>query len=103
MLPGAEFHAVQHQVVALRAHRQAHFVRRILELGDVFLDDSGEGMLRADHRLFRGIPFKEREARDPREFPAVLGNQFQLLREQQAQLPGDQRGSIGAGNLFLGA
>ena len=59
----AQFHAVQHQVVAFRTHREAHFVGGVFEFRNVFLDDPREGMLRADHGFVRGAPFEERESR----------------------------------------
>ena len=55
---GAQFDAVQNQVVAFRTHREAHFVGSVFELRNVFLDDSREGMLRADDALVGRTPFK---------------------------------------------
>ena len=55
----AQFDAVQHQVVAFRAH----FPRSGLEFFQVFVDDSGEGMLRADPGLVGLAPFKQAESR----------------------------------------
>src|SRR5579862_922574 len=68
----AEFNAVQHEVIAFRTHGQAHFVGRVLELGNILLHDAREGMLRADYRFFRRAPFKKREARNPQKLPAVF-------------------------------
>src|SRR5581483_977075 len=62
---GAEFIAVEHEVVALRAN----FPRRGFELVEVLVHDACEGMLRADPGFVRLAPLKERESGDPQEFP----------------------------------
>ena len=62
---GAELIAIQNEVVAFRTH----FPGRRFELFQVFIDDAGEGMLRA-HPGFVGLaPFEQRKACEPQEFP----------------------------------
>src|ERR1700676_4032510 len=99
---GAQFRAIEDEVVALRAHRQAHFIGGVLQFRNIFLDDPGKGMLRADDRLVGPTPFKQRESGDPQEFPAICGDEFQLLRKQKTHLPRNQCGGIRAGELFFG-
>src|SRR5882724_7897019 len=78
---GTQFGAVQDEVVAFRTHREAHFVRSVFELRHVFLDDPGEGMLRAGDAFVGRTPFKQRESGDPQKFPAVFWDQLKLLGE----------------------
>src|SRR6266852_5981692 len=96
---GAQFGAVQDEVVAFRTHREADVIGDVLEFRNVFLDDPGEGMLRAHDALVGRAPFEQRKTRNPQKFPAIFRYYFKLLREEEAHLPRNQRGSIGAGNL----
>ena len=81
----AEFVAVEHEIVALRAA----FPWRGFELVDIFFVNSRERMLRAHPALVGFAPFKKREAGDPREFPFAAVDQIQFVAEMEANLPGD--------------
>src|SRR5690349_15534954 len=96
---GAEFVAVEDKVVAFRAH----FPRRGFELFEIFVDDPGEGMLRADPGFVILAPFKERKAGDPEKFPLGAIDLFKRFAEIQAQLTGDERGGFGPLDLLSGA
>src|SRR5277367_4955239 len=61
----AKLDAIEHQIVALRAA----LPRRGFQLVEVFLDDPGKRMLRANPTLVALAPFKEREAGNPGELP----------------------------------
>ncbi len=97
MLPGAQLDAVEHEVVALRAA----LPRRGFQLVEIFLDDPGEGMLRADPALVALAPFKEREAGDPGEFPFGAVNQIELVAEVQANLARNTKRGVGVRDLFF--
>src|SRR6267142_259979 len=62
---GAELVAVEDEVVAFRTD----LPRRGFEFLQIFIDDSGERMLRADPSFVGLAPFEQREAREPQEFP----------------------------------
>src|SRR5262249_15959855 len=94
----AKLVAVQDDVIALGAH----FPRRGLELLEVFVDDSGERVLRADPLLVGFAPLKEREASDPQKLPLRTIDRVQRVAEIQAQLAGYERGSFRAFDLLLG-
>src|SRR5437879_9819309 len=94
---GAQLDAVQHQVVALRAH----FPRRGLELVQVLLDDSSKRVLRAHPAVFGLAPLKQGKTSEPEKLPAVFRDEFQLLGQVQAQLPGNQRRGFGAFDLLF--
>ena len=87
---GAELVAVEDEVVAFGAH----FPRRGFELFQIFVDDAGEGMLRADPGFVVLAPFKEREAGDPEKFPLRAVDQAERFAELQTHLPGDERGGF---------
>src|ERR1700678_2641935 len=80
--PGTQFDAVEHKVVALRTA----LPWRGFQLVEIFLDDPGEGGLRAHPPLVALAPFKEREAGNPREFPSGTVNQIELVAQIQAHL-----------------
>ena len=62
---GAKLVAVEDEVVSFGAH----FPGGGLKFFQVFIDDAGEGMLRA-HPGFVGLaPFEQRKACEPQEFP----------------------------------
>ncbi len=94
---GAELVAVKNEVVALRAH----FPRRGFELFQIFVDDAGEGMLRADPGFLVLAPFKERKAGDPQKFPLRAVNQAKRFAELQTNLPGNERGGFRSFDLLL--
>src|SRR5208283_2602661 len=94
---GAEFVAVEHEVVALRTD----FPRRGLKFFEVFVDDSGERMLRAHPRFVVLAPVKERKLRDPQEFPLRFVDLAERFAELQAQLTSDQRGGFRAFDLLF--
>ena len=62
---GAKLVAVEHEVIAFRTD----FPRRGFEFVEIFVDDAGEGMLRADPGFVGFAPLKEREAGEPEVFP----------------------------------
>ena len=96
---GAQFDAVQHEVVAFGAN----FPWRRLELFQIFIDDAGEGVLGADPGLVIFVPFKERETGEPEKFPLGFVDDTQGFAKLQAQLSREQRGGFRAFDfLFRG-
>src|SRR5580692_8442232 len=79
---GAQLDAVQHQVVALGPALPGGG----FQLVQVFLEDPGERMLRADPTLVAFAPFKERKTGNPGEFPFRAVNQVELVAQVQANL-----------------
>src|SRR5438477_12362386 len=94
---GTELIAVQHEVVALRAH----FPWRSFEIFQILVHDSGERMLRADPRFVRWTPLKKGKASDPEKFPLRLINRTQSLAKIKPQLSCNQCGSFSALDFFL--
>src|SRR6267378_3011758 len=79
---GAELVAVQNEVVAFGAH----FPRRGFEFIQVFVDNAGEGMLRADPGFVGFTPLEQRKAGEPQEFPLRFVDRAERLAKMQAQL-----------------
>src|SRR5207253_7824832 len=84
---GAKLVAVQNEVVAFRAH----FPGRGFELFQVFINDAGEGVLRADPGFVRLAPFEERKTGEPQEFPLGFVDHAESFAKLQTQLSGDER------------
>src|SRR5437899_2711121 len=82
---GAELVAVQNEVVAFGAH----FPRRGFEFIQVFVDNAGEGMLRADPGFVGFTPLEQRKAGEPQEFPLRFVDHAERLAKMQAQLARD--------------
>src|SRR5260370_32278462 len=82
----AQLRAVQHQVVALRAH----VLWSGFKFVDVFFANASEGMLCRGPALFAKAPFKKGKAGQPQKFPAIFGDKVQPVAERQPHLPPDQ-------------
>src|SRR5580692_1602469 len=94
---GAEFHAIQHEVVALGAN----FPGRGLEFVEIFIDNAGKGVLSADPGFVGFAPLKKWEAGKPQEFPLRLFDLIEGFAELQTELTGDERSGFGALDLFF--
>ncbi len=94
---GAEFIAVQNEIVAFGAH----FPRRGFEFFQVFVNDARERMLRAHPCLVGFAPLEKGKTGEPQEFPLRFVDHAERFAEMQAQLAGDQRGGFGAFDLFF--
>src|SRR5258708_6803384 len=64
----AQLRAVQHQVVALRAH----VLWSGFKFVDVFFANASEGMLCRGPALFAKAPFKKGKPGQPQKFPPIL-------------------------------
>src|SRR5437762_12374694 len=94
---GAEFVAVEDEIVALRTN----FPRRGFELFEVFVHDAGERMLRAYPGFVSFAPFEKRKAGEPEKFPLRFVDDAERFAELHAKLTRNERGGFGAFNLFL--
>ena len=86
----ADFAAVQHEVVCLRAH-----VARVgLQFPHVLVMRRGERVMHRVIALLLGIPFQQGKVHNPREGILVWFQQPVLLREDQPQLAQQLRGGV---------
>src|SRR4030095_12288333 len=93
----AQFVSIEDKVVAFRPH----FPRRGFELFEVFVDDTGEGMLSADPGFVGIAPLKQRKAGEPEKLPLRFVDYTERLAKLQAQLAGDQSSRFGTFDLLL--